>query len=118
EQYSERYGEPDWDSDPRTVLAPGGESWSEFVDRAAAALAAVAVRHPGGLVVVVCHAGVIEAGMLAFIPVARTRGRLKLRTVHSSLTEFEVDAEGWRLLRYNDAAHLAQGETARSPQHA
>ncbi len=56
--------------------------------------------------VLVCHAGVIESTMLAFLPVAAGRGRLGLATEHTSLTEWEQGEEGWRLLRYNDAAHL------------
>jgi probable phosphoglycerate mutase len=109
-QFQERYEEPDWDRDPSTVIAPGGESWTGFVERAAAALGSVAERHRGATAVVVCHAGVIESAMLRFLPVGG-RHRLGLRTTHVSLTEFEAerDADGtpaWRLVRYNDAAHL------------
>jgi len=114
EQFRQTYGEPDWDDDPYTPVAPGGESWTTFVARAADALSSVARRHRGQLAVVVCHAGVVEAAMLRFLPVERSRGRLGLRTSYVSLTEFEltgpdVDVTGagnWRLLRYNDAAHL------------
>ena len=105
-EFSARYGEPDWDRDPTTVLAPGGESWTGFVARAAAALARLADRHRGETVVVVCHAGVVEASLITFVPAQGPR-RLKLRTEHTSLTEWEHGAEGWRLLRYNDAGHLA-----------
>ena len=62
--------------------------------------------HRGELVVVVCHAGVIESSLLAFLPVAPGRGRLRLPTEHTSLTEWELGDDGWRLVRYNDAAHL------------
>jgi len=57
----------------------------------------------------------IGAAVTAFVPVPPGR-RLKLRTAHASLTEWEHDGQGWRLLRYNDAAHLAglPAETARS----
>jgi broad specificity phosphatase PhoE len=104
-EFSARYGEPDWDRDPTTPLCPGGESWSTFVERAAAALEDLARRHAGGTAVVVCHAGVVEASMIAFVPVAPGR-RLRLRTEHTALTEWELGGAGWRLLRYNDAAHL------------
>jgi probable phosphoglycerate mutase len=125
EEFTEAFGEPAWDEDPDTLIAPGGESWSGFVARAAGGLAAVARRHRGATAVVVCHAGVIEAAILRFLPVAAGRRRLGLRTEHTSLTEWEVtDEHGqitgeevpgtgpspgtgtWRLLRYNDAAHL------------
>ncbi len=100
-----RFGEPDWDADPTTPLAPGAESWSGFVRRAADGVEGVADRHPGETVVVACHAGVVEATLIAWLGVPRPR--LKLRTGHASMTEWERDGTGWRLLRYNDAAHLA-----------
>ncbi len=55
---------------------------------------------------IVCHAGVIESTVLAFLPVAPGRRRLGLPTEHTSLTEWEMADDGWRLVRYNDAAHL------------
>ena len=105
-EFRVRYGEPDFDADPDTVVAPGGESWSSFVARASRAVTRLAQAHRGELIVVVCHAGVIESTLLAFLPVAPERGRLRLPTEHTSLTEWELDDEGWRLVRYNDAAHL------------
>lgn len=106
--FVERYGEPNWDVDPDTVVAPAGESWRGFVERAVAALEALAARHRGEQVVVVCHAGVIESAMLRLLPMPGAV-RLRLRTEHTSLTAFETDdrSEGWRLVRYNDAAHVA-----------
>ena len=69
-EFGERFGELDWDEDPDQVIAPGGESWTGFVNRAADMLMTVADRHPGELVVVACHAGVIEASLLGLFPVA------------------------------------------------
>jgi probable phosphoglycerate mutase len=106
DEFRVRYGEPDFDVDPDTVVAPGGESWSSFVGRASEAVTRVADAHPGELVVIVCHAGVIESSLLAFLPVAPGRGRLRLPTEHTSLTEWERAQGDWRLVRYNDAAHL------------
>lgn len=105
-EFRDRFGEPDWDADPDTPIAPGGESWNGFVSRAATALSRLAEAHGGEQVVVVCHAGVIEAAMLVFLPVGRRR--LSLRTEYVSITEFEAEPPGgpWRPLRYNDAAHL------------
>jgi probable phosphoglycerate mutase len=106
-QFVERYAAPDWDRDPDAVLAPGAESWRGFVARVDGALTAVAERHPDERVVIFCHGGVIEASLESFLGVTVARGRLKLRTAHTSLTEWELAPDGWRLLRYNDAAHLA-----------
>jgi probable phosphoglycerate mutase len=109
EQFSERFGTLDWDVDPDQPIAPNGESWTGFVNRVAVTLDAIVDRHPGQLVVVACHAGVIEASLLAKVPVARglEGARLQLRTQHASMTRWEIEAGRWRLSGYNDAAHEA-----------
>jgi broad specificity phosphatase PhoE len=67
----------------------------------------LAARHPGGLVVVACHAGVVEASLLAKMPVhgGLDGARLQLRTQHASMTSWEIDGPRWRLFGYNDAVH-------------
>ena len=111
EEFAARFDEPDWDRSPDTPLAPGAESWTSFVARASAALEGIAACHPGELVVVATHAGVIEASVLAFLPVAGglEGARLGLRTRHASLTTWEVEGGRWRLLGYNDDAHGVAG---------
>jgi probable phosphoglycerate mutase len=115
-EFAERFGAIDWDEDPDQPIAPGGESWTGFVNRVADMLELVAARHPGQLVVVACHAGVIEASLLALLPVVggRQGARLQLRTQHASLTSWEIDAGRWRLLGYNDGAHLLEGKLSGS----
>ena len=56
---------------------------------------------------VACHAGVIESSLLAKLPVVGglDGARMLLRTLHASLTTWEVDAGAWKLLGYNDGAH-------------
>jgi len=103
EEFSERFGAPDWDRGPERPIAPGGESWNGFVERASRAVERIAVVHAGELVVIACHAGVIEATMLRFLPLDRSVRRLQLRTEHASMTEWERDERGrWTLRRYND----------------
>ena len=112
EQYAESYEVPDWDVDPSTPLAPGGESWNAFVDRVGAALDSLCAEHPGERVVVGTHAGVIEASIIRFLrgePAGSDHTRLRLRTKHASLTEWERNSSGWLLLRYNDVAELEPG---------
>jgi probable phosphoglycerate mutase len=106
-EFSARFGNPDWDADPGRAIAPGGESWTGFVRRVADTLDAVVARHPGELVVVACHAGVVEASLLAKTPVVDglDGARMQLRTQHASLTTWEVDAGSWKLIGYNDGAH-------------
>ena len=105
-EFGLRYGEPDFDTDPDTIVAPGGESWSSFVTRASNAVERLVQVHRGELVVLVCHAGVIESTMISFleIPPALSR-RGWTRIVHASLTEWEwIPTESrWVLVRFNDA---------------
>lgn len=107
-EFTERFGELDWDAEPGRPIAPGGESWTGFVRRVAGTLDRIVAHHPAQLVVVACHAGVIEASVLAKVPVAGglDGARLQLRTRHASMTTWEIDDGRWRLLAYNDAAHL------------
>ena len=87
-------------------LRPGGESWSEFVERASGAVRAMVREHPGELVVAAVHAGVIEATMIAFLGVApEVYRRGWVRIVHASMTEWEwVPSEDrFVLLRFNDS---------------
>jgi 2,3-bisphosphoglycerate-dependent phosphoglycerate mutase len=104
-EFAERFGEPDWDVDPDRPIAPGGESWTGFVRRVSVALDELVELHRGALVVVACHAGVIEASLLAKLPVeGGTDGaRLRLRTLHASMTTWEVESDRWGLFAYNDA---------------
>jgi probable phosphoglycerate mutase len=106
EDYAQRYGAADWDRDPSVPLSPGAESWNRFVDRSGAALEDLAAAHEGALVVVGTHAGFIEATVLRHLvgsPEGADHPRLRLRTEHASMTEWERSSTGWRLLRYNDA---------------
>jgi probable phosphoglycerate mutase len=114
EEFSAQYSGPNWDEHPDQPIAPGGESWTGFVLRVAGALEDIVNRHPGGLVVVACHAGVIEASLLSMLPLVggRAGARLQLRTQHASLTTWEVEEGRWRLLGYNDAGHLTSRGSA------
>jgi probable phosphoglycerate mutase len=98
---------PDWDADPTAPIAPGGENWAEFVERASGAVRQIVQDHPGELVVAAVHAGVIEATMIAFLGVApEVYRRGWVRIVHASMTEWEwVPSERrFVLLRFNDSA--------------
>ena len=100
------YGVPDWDRDPTVPIAPGGESWSEFVERASGAVRAIVREHPGELVVAAVHAGVIEATMIAFLGVSpEVYQRGWVRIVHASMTEWECvpSEDRFVLLRFNDS---------------
>jgi broad specificity phosphatase PhoE len=97
---------PDWNTEPHRPMAPGGESLLDFFERCERALTQLVERHPGELVVVVCHGGVIEQAMKKYHGYPGSR-RLFPRIENCSLTEIEARPEGWRLLRYNDVVPLS-----------
>ena len=104
-EFAERFNPPNWDINPHLENAPGGESLLSFYERVTSTLALVAERHPGEMVVVVCHGGVIEQAVKWSLGVEPGR-RLQSRIEHCSLTEIEVRGEYRRLLRYNDQSPL------------
>ena len=97
----DRFGPFDFDDVSRSAV-PGCESWVDFVGRAAAAVVHLADVHPGQLVVVACHGGIVEASMLRLLPLADGVARLNLKTKNASMTEWERAGGRWTLLRYND----------------
>jgi probable phosphoglycerate mutase len=101
-----QFGGPDWDRDPDAPFSPGGESWTGFYERCRGALNEITSRHPGQLVILVVHGGVIEQAM-KMVKGSSPQTRLGLRTENCSMTEVEFDGERRRLLRYNDLAPLA-----------
>jgi 2,3-bisphosphoglycerate-dependent phosphoglycerate mutase len=105
-EFAERFATPDWDRDPHALSAPGGESLVGFYERCVAAFEELAACHPGELVVVVCHGGVIEQALKMYQGVGAAT-RLRPRIEHASMTELERRENGWRLLRYNDSSPLA-----------
>ncbi|MFZ0251097.1 MAG: histidine phosphatase family protein [Acidimicrobiales bacterium] len=111
----EAFSVPDWDRDPTVPIAPGGESWSEFVERASGAVHNLVRRHPGELVVAAVHAGVIEATMIAFLKVApEVYRRGWVRIVHASMTEWEwlPSEDRFVLLRFNDSCGVPVRQAA------
>jgi broad specificity phosphatase PhoE len=115
EQFIERHGMPDWENDPHAVTFPGGETVAELHHRVGATLQAVMARHVGGTVVVCCHGGVVNA-VIRLALRAPITGGFELYTANASLTELALIRPGrWRLLRYNDTAHLT-GLPAETPR--
>jgi probable phosphoglycerate mutase len=104
-----------WREDPSLPAAPGGESWTGFQDRVEAALHDLASRHEGETIVVACHGGVVDTSMIRFLGMDATYVPQRFVTTNSSMTEWRRRQRRWRLVRYNDAAHLDldDGEAAR-----
>jgi probable phosphoglycerate mutase len=107
-----RYGPPPVEHDLDHRWWPEAETLGELRQRVLGALDRVLVEGAGRTTLVTCHGGVIDVvfrHLLGLPPVAP----LDLWTINTSLTEFAClrPAGGtvgrWRLVRYNDAAHLA-----------
>jgi probable phosphoglycerate mutase len=105
--YVERFGTPEWHGDPHAEVFPGGETTAEFHLRVGAAVSRLIDRYAGRTIVVVCHGGVVDAVMRQVLRAPAT-GSFVLQTRNTSITETaRVDSATWRLVRYNDSAHLA-----------
>lgn len=114
-EFVERFGMPDWESDPHSVTFPGGETVAEFDLRVGSTFSRYVNHHEGGTLVIVCHGGVIDGIVRMALRAPRT-GVFELHTKNTSLTEIvRVRQDRWRLVRYNDAAHLA-GLPAETPR--
>lgn len=94
--------------DPFARRIPGAETWAEFFVRAGARLRRVADDHAGEQVVVVCHGGIIGASFVALgdLPIGQSF-TLAHEITNTSLTQWRWTGAAWRLVRFNDAAHLA-----------
>ena len=107
-----KYGYDDFEDDPSVALSPGGETWIDFHERVATAVRRVAAEHPDHTVVIACHAGVIDAAIRGLLDLPMVGG-FELFTQNTALSELVLvpardrRSERWRLVRYNDAAHLA-----------
>lgn len=113
--FVDRFGSPDWESDPWSVTFPGGETIAAFHHRIGRALNDLVLRHPEQTVVVACHGGVVDA-VLRLALRAPSTGVFEVHTMNTSLTELvRVRPGRWRLVRYNDTAHLA-GLPAETPR--
>lgn len=111
DDYQDRWG-IDMRADPYAALSPGGESVADFLLRVGRALHRVATDHAGSTVVVACHGGVVDGSLICFLGLPLQRaGDLDLRTSNAAVTEWVVEADPgrplrWALRRYNDTAHL------------
>jgi probable phosphoglycerate mutase len=111
DEFNERYGPfDDWswhELDPFDHFYPGGESVAAFHFRVGGALRRLTTAYPDGTALVVCHGGVIDAVLRKALR-APSLGGFEVFTRNTSITELEtIDRNRWRLLRYNDSAHLA-----------
>jgi 2,3-bisphosphoglycerate-dependent phosphoglycerate mutase len=113
DEFTAKYAWKDMEADPHLEVSPGGESLSAFHGRVGAALNRIAEQHRDRTVVIACHGGVVDVGVRTLLGLGMVGG-FELHTENTSLTEFVLmpptetrPLPRWRLVRYNDAAHLA-----------
>jgi len=108
-EYMERYniGPEAWDSgDPFATTFPGGETVAAFQFRVGQAVRRTVDLYAGQTIVVACHGGVVDA-VLRLALKAPSMGAFQIHTLNTSITELLlVKPNMWRLIRYNDTAHL------------
>ncbi len=90
--------------DPDFAL-PGGESPRQFQHRTIASLQAIAARHPGQTVLIVCHGGNLNCIFreIFHLPPGEPRN-FSLKNV--SYNQFTVTDGSWRLETWGDISHL------------
>lgn len=112
DEFARRYGVPDFGRDPYRPLAPGGESWAQFLFRVGTTLHRIADVYSGKTVVIVCHGGVVDGSLLCFFGTSTQMApSVEFQTHNTSITHWERRTPPdtrprWRLVAYNDAAHL------------
>jgi probable phosphoglycerate mutase len=101
---------------PDRPIAPGAESWGQYLSRTRRALERLLVEHTGQRVLVVAHGETVSATsqLLLELP-AEIQARTVFASSPASLTHWarrplpwplaECDS-GWTLLCHNDASHL------------
>jgi broad specificity phosphatase PhoE len=86
---------------------PDGESWADLYTRVGTRLQRAAADHVGETLVVAGHGGTIGASFVAFGHMPMPQATDIVHNVHNaSITEWVGSDGRWRLVRFNDAAHL------------
>ena len=105
-EFEQKFGNPDWENDPYGITFPGGETIAQFQFRIGTAVRRLIDDHEDATVVVFCHGGVIDTVLRQALRTFGT-GSFEIHTKNTSITEVELVRTGrWRLIRYNDVAHL------------
>ncbi len=114
DQYIEQYGSGWWEGDPFGTSFPGGETIAAFQFRIGQAIRRTVEAYTDQTVVVACHGGVVDAALRLALKSPGTGG-FEIHTLNTSITELQLVKDNlWRLIRYNDIAHLA-GLPAQTP---
>jgi 2,3-bisphosphoglycerate-dependent phosphoglycerate mutase len=106
-------GDPD---DPHRPRVTGAETWVDLYRRISDGLRRLIRDHPGQRIVVVGHGGTVGASLVALGEVPIERGVGVIRNIaNASITEWHHAGTTWRLVRFNDAQHVADLEPGPLP---
>jgi probable phosphoglycerate mutase len=106
DEYLARYGAGWWQGDPFATSFPGGETIAAFQFRVGQAIRRTVDDYADRTVVVACHGGVVDAALRLALKSSGTGG-FEIQTLNTSITELQLVKDNlWRLVRYNDTAHL------------
>jgi 2,3-bisphosphoglycerate-dependent phosphoglycerate mutase len=106
DDYVAQYGTGWWEGDPFGRSFPGGETIAAHQFRVGQAVRRTMDTYADQTIVVACHGGVVDATLRLALKSPGT-GAYELRTFNTSITEIHLVKDNlWRLIRYNDIAHL------------
>jgi 2,3-bisphosphoglycerate-dependent phosphoglycerate mutase len=115
DDYVAKYGTGWWEGDPFGTSFPGGETIAAHQFRVGQAVRRTMDAYADQTIVVACHGGVVDATFRLALKSPGT-GAYELRTFNTSITEFHLVKDNlWRLIRYNDIAHLVGLPTETTP---
>lgn len=102
-------------------IAPGGESWAEFMLRVGRAIQRIITQHDGKTIVIVTHGGFIDGSFAYFLHMnTRIPARLEFYPHNTAITHWEQYTHSnqtyWRLASYNDVIHLHNIGVRESPR--
>jgi len=103
-----RYGDliDQWSSDPASVAIPGGESWSEAIERVGEVFRKIFRENPESGVAAVTHGGAIKC-MISYILDTDRLSLWKIRQDSASLTIVDlIEPNKGILSLLNDTCHL------------
>ncbi len=115
DQWEAFFGADAWS--PTRPFAPGAEAWMDFALRVGRCLDRVVAKHLDGKIYVFAHGGVVDAAFFHFLGLdPAVVSPIDFHTSNASITEWQLrhspggpgrdDIDRWRLVRYNDHAHL------------
>ncbi|MEU3622564.1 hypothetical protein BS329_03570 [Amycolatopsis coloradensis] len=107
-KFKARFGSFDLVAAPNQPICPDGESWNDFRNRVHNMLNTLAATYQGKTVVAVTHAGFIVVAFMILFAIPRPGTGTRIDPDFTSVTEWEHDdtTNIWRLVRFNDTAHL------------